>query len=219
MIGIYKITNPNNKMYIGQSTNIFTRWKAYKKLKCKDQPSLFFSLQKYGPENHKFEILEICAPEELDIKEIYWGKYYNVLSNKHLNNRLGRGFGSYDSEETKKKKSECHKGRSNYWFKGKPLTEEHKKKISAAKKGISNIITKIRKDKGISKRYHVDAVIKSKSIPLLQYDLQNNFIQEWPSGAVAAKCLGLRQSNIHNASINKTQSCGGFIWIKKKNLS
>jgi excinuclease UvrABC nuclease subunit len=31
IIGIYKITNPNRKIYIGQSTNIYRRWKQYLK--------------------------------------------------------------------------------------------------------------------------------------------------------------------------------------------
>jgi group I intron endonuclease len=218
MIGIYKITNPNGRIYIGQSTNIEARWDVYHRLKCKDQPSLYNSLQKYGPENHKYEVIEECIAEDLDKKEIFWGQHYDVLSNKHLNNRLGRGFGSFDSEETRQKKSECHKGRSNYWLKGKTLSEEQKEKISKAKKGISNTVTKTRKDKGISKTYHVEAIIKAKSIPLMQYDLDKNFIKEWPSGAVAAKYLGLAQSNIHNASIDKTKSCGGFIWVKKETI-
>ena len=105
MVGIYKITNPNGRIYIGQSTDIKFRWGVYRKLKCKDQPSLYNSLKKYGPENHQYEIIEECIVEDLDKKEIFWGLYYDVLSNKHLNNRLGRGFGSFDSEETKQKKS------------------------------------------------------------------------------------------------------------------
>ena len=28
--GIYKITSPSNKIYIGQSKNIYSRWNAYK---------------------------------------------------------------------------------------------------------------------------------------------------------------------------------------------
>jgi hypothetical protein len=31
MIGIYKIINPNGRIYIGQSTNIEVRWSKYKK--------------------------------------------------------------------------------------------------------------------------------------------------------------------------------------------
>ena len=52
MIGIYKITNPNGRIYIGQSTNIGAIWDVYHRLKCKDQSSLYNSLQKYVPENH-----------------------------------------------------------------------------------------------------------------------------------------------------------------------
>ena len=37
-IGIYKITSPSNKIYIGQSINIERRFKEYKTLKnCKFQ--------------------------------------------------------------------------------------------------------------------------------------------------------------------------------------
>jgi hypothetical protein len=35
MIGIYKIINPNGRIYIGQSTNIEGRWTKYKQLACK----------------------------------------------------------------------------------------------------------------------------------------------------------------------------------------
>lgn len=30
MIGIYKITSPSNRIYIGQSIDIEARWKSYK---------------------------------------------------------------------------------------------------------------------------------------------------------------------------------------------
>jgi group I intron endonuclease len=216
MVGIYKITNPNGRIYVGQSTNILLRWNKYYKLACKDQLSLYNSLVKYGPENHIFEVIEECLENELDKKEIYWGEYYDVLSNKHLNNRLGRGFGSYDSEETKLKKRKCHLGRNNYWLKGKSLTQEHCDKISKSKIGTIQNRTKTRKDKGHSRTCHIEAVIKTKSIPLLQYDINMNFIKEWPSGAVAAKELGLKQSNINMASNGKTKSCGNFVWIKKE---
>ena len=37
MIGIYKITNPKGKIYIGQSINIENRFKVYKRYNCKGQ--------------------------------------------------------------------------------------------------------------------------------------------------------------------------------------
>ena len=41
---------------------------------------------------------------------------------------IGKNTGKKDSEETKKKKRESHKGEKNYWF-GKHLSDDHKKKL------------------------------------------------------------------------------------------
>ena len=45
-IGIYKITSPSNKIYIGKSNNINRRFKEYIKLRCKQQPKLYNSFKK-----------------------------------------------------------------------------------------------------------------------------------------------------------------------------
>lgn len=217
---IYKITNPNGRIYIGQTTNIKTRWGKYSKLHCIDQPSLYLSLKKYGWENHTKKIIEECKVEDLDSREIYWGEYYDVLSNKHLNNRLGRGFGSYDSEETKRKKSECHLGRENYWLKGKTLTNEHKEKISKAKKGHDCYNNEWRKNhqEGILNRnfvvseQHKQAIIKSKSKPIVQYSKDGKFIKEFPSGKIASNILNIPQSNINANCNNRIKSAGGFVF-------
>ena len=77
-IGIYKITNPEGKIYIGQSINIEKRWKGYKNFHCKGQHKLYNSLKKYGPENHTFEIIEECIMEELDIREEFYKKTHLI---------------------------------------------------------------------------------------------------------------------------------------------
>lgn len=88
-IGIYKITSPSLKIYIGQSIDIERRFKSYYNLnKSKKQTRLYNSFLKYGIINHKFEILEECNIEELNIKERYWQDYYNVLDEYGLNCRL-----------------------------------------------------------------------------------------------------------------------------------
>ncbi len=48
MIGIYKITSPTNKIYIGQSWTIEKREKAYGAKSCKKQPKLYFSINNMG---------------------------------------------------------------------------------------------------------------------------------------------------------------------------
>jgi hypothetical protein len=68
-IGIYKITNPQGKIYIGQSNDIYHRFYSYKKLNCKGQIKLYNSLLKYGVDDHQFEIIEECLSEQLDEKE------------------------------------------------------------------------------------------------------------------------------------------------------
>lgn len=102
MIGIYKITNPTGKIYIGQSINLEKREDDYMKLRCDKQPKLYNSLKKYGWEQHIFEIIEKCSLEQLNKREIYWGLYYNVLEENGLNLRLGDARGKC-SEEMKKK--------------------------------------------------------------------------------------------------------------------
>jgi len=58
MTGIYKITSPSGKIYIGSSINIDKRIKYYSSGNCKGQIRLFNSIVKYGWNNHILEILE-----------------------------------------------------------------------------------------------------------------------------------------------------------------
>jgi group I intron endonuclease len=80
MTGIYKITNPKGKVYIGQSIDINRRFNEYKKLLCNQSKKLYNSLKKYNPESHKFEILEECNVVELNSKE----EYYILKYNSHI---------------------------------------------------------------------------------------------------------------------------------------
>ena len=71
IIGIYKITNPKGKSYIGKSNNILNRYYKYYNIKCFGQTKIYNSLKKYGPENHIFEIIEECEENVLLEREIY----------------------------------------------------------------------------------------------------------------------------------------------------
>lgn len=111
-IGIYKITSPNNKIYIGQSVDIYKRWNYHKKLYSNDSPKLYYSLKKYGSENHIFEILETCKINELNIKERFWQEFFNSVETglncvyTKTNDKSGRL-----SDETKRKISQSQKGK------------------------------------------------------------------------------------------------------------
>jgi group I intron endonuclease len=125
MIGIYKITSPKNKIYIGQSIDIEKRFSSYFKLsgKNKTQIKLFRSFLKHGVDNHIFEIIEECDIKLLNERERYWQDFYNVLD-KGLNCRLTTSLdksGTF-SDESKLKMSKAWKNRV--------VTEEHKRNIS-----------------------------------------------------------------------------------------
>lgn len=79
--GIYKITSPSERVYIGQAVNIKRRWNNYNVLEQSiKQPKLHNSFKKHGIENHIFEIIEECDFEQLNIRERYWQDFYDVLN-------------------------------------------------------------------------------------------------------------------------------------------
>jgi group I intron endonuclease len=139
--GIYKITSPTNKVYIGSSVNIDKRWRSYKRLSCKTQVKLYNSLKKYGHEAHTFEILEECNFDELYRRERYYGEKFNSIGDNGLNLVLpsdGEVKAKY-SDETRIKLSQLLKGERNPMygktkelnsFYGKTHTEESKQKLS-----------------------------------------------------------------------------------------
>lgn len=128
MIGIYKITNPKGRIYIGQSTDIDRRRSSYTNRIIKGQPRLSRSVAKYGFSEHIFEVVEECEVGLLNVRERHWQDFYNVLSKAGLNCILQ---GSEEkrvvySDELLKQRSESAK---------RPRTEEQKVKLSELHKG------------------------------------------------------------------------------------
>ena len=112
--GIYKITSPTGRIYIGQTINIERRWNNYySSIGANSQPRLKNSFKKYGVENHQFDIIEYCSEEELDCSERFWQDEFDVTNKNNLNCSLTKcGEKRYKhSEETCKKISELNKGK------------------------------------------------------------------------------------------------------------
>ena len=130
IIGIYKITSPSNRIYIGQSISIEKRFKRYKIGKCYKQIRLYNSFKKYSVEKHKFEILELCDMSELNKRERFYQDKYNVTGLGGLNIALQ---GTNDksgvmSEETKLKVSIANTG--------KKRTKEQNIAMSKLRQGV-----------------------------------------------------------------------------------
>lgn len=127
-IGIYKITSPTKRIYIGQGLDIDRRWNEYRLLHCKTQTRLYNSLKKYGYDKHIFEIVQLCEPEQLNELEKYYVDLFQTFNNKYgMNLRDGGGNKCILSDETKKRMSESSKGMKH--------TSETKLKMSIARKG------------------------------------------------------------------------------------
>lgn len=114
MIGIYKITSPSGKIYIGQSNDIEKRFKTYKGMHCKSQVKLYRSLIKHGFDNHIFEIIEECLLENLNDRERYYQDLNFVLGTNGLNCKLTQStdkIGKH-SDKTKAKISASNIGKT-----------------------------------------------------------------------------------------------------------
>lgn len=129
MTGIYKITSPSGRIYIGQSIDIDKRFESYRKLKCKLQPRLYSSIVKYGVDNHVFEIIETCDVLHLNNRERHWQDYFSVIGLNGLNCILTNTEDkikvvSDDTKEKIRSKTKLYKH-----------TDEAKKKIIASLTG------------------------------------------------------------------------------------
>lgn len=116
--GIYKITSPSGRIYIGQSIDVKYRFDTYRRLgnTVKSSVKLYRSLKKYGYANHTFEVIELCDIELLNTKERYYQDKFNASSSKNLNCILTKtdtksGVGRRVSEKQKKQISKVHKGK------------------------------------------------------------------------------------------------------------
>jgi group I intron endonuclease len=242
IIGIYKITSPTGKVYIGQSLDIKKRISTYKSSMGHQQPKIHRSFKKYGFDNHVFEIIEECSLGLLDERETFYKK--QIIENLGWKQTLfcdlhDQGSGPR-SDETRKRLSEGKTGKkhskphSNKGVKREGwMNEDIKNKISLANQKPKPPRSKEHNEKigkshvGKSKRHkgrispmkgkthsqeskekaRLNNLMKN-AIPILQYDLNGNFIKKWDRASDAYQI----SKGIFNCLKNKSESSGGYIW-------
>ncbi len=205
--GIYKITSPSNKIYIGQSVNIVVRWGKYMRYACKQQPSLYNSFVKYGVKEHKFEILCQCDKSELNNLEIYYIDLYQSFNTKFGINLKSGGTMNKFSDETKLKMRNAKLGK-----KRPPITISHRNNLSKSK--IGKQFTNEHKNnlKNSSFRKNVK--------PIYQIDMiTNKPIKMWHSSVEAGVGVGIDCSQIAKCCKGNygSKTAGGFKWRYVKN--
>lgn len=129
-IGIYKITNPNNEVYIGGTRNLRHRLNQYRCGAKKTQRLIYKSIQKFGWGSHVFEVVHDLpietSPQLLDNYEQTYMEFYKEAGYKMLNIRGCGKRGKHNPESLKlmaKVKT------------GKTFPESARKKLSEAHSG------------------------------------------------------------------------------------
>ena len=192
---IYKITSPSGRIYVGKTKRPKIRVWEYRWRSKKRKSIVHDSIKGYGWEAHKFEIIEELPDEMLNDREVFWIKELNTF---YLDNPLGMnmtrgGDGGGQSWmhdiERRKKQSESRKG-VNGTFYGKHHTEENKKNQSDRMKARHKIKPFKIPEWGVANGR--GKVIK----PVLLYDVNGNFVEEFESYTEAAKFIGVNTSMI-----------------------
>lgn len=131
--GIYKITSPSGKVYVGQSWDIGKRWAYHQNRGHVLQTPLGNSFKKYSAANHRFEVL-YELPSDLPNNTQYcldiWEQFLmdeSRLNGDILLNLREAGSTGNLSKETKAKLSASRRG--------KKLSDETRAKISASLTG------------------------------------------------------------------------------------
>lgn len=136
MVGIYKITTPSGKVYIGQSINISRRWCDHKWPNKRSVSLISRSVKKYGYKNHLFQIIHElpndAAKETISKYESLYMDLYRSAGVILLNISDARdsNFGYKPTPETIEKHASKLRGRPSV-RKGTTHTDEAKAKIKA----------------------------------------------------------------------------------------
>lgn len=212
--GIYKITSPSGKVYIGQSIDIYKRWEGHKSHNGIG-PKLKNSYIKYGFDSHVKDVLEECDIKQLNEREIYWKQHYldihgwdNVLFCELYDNG-----GGPKSKETKAKQSVSQKANL-----AKPEVKEKRKInciLAANRPGVQEqaVANTDWVTREINRLKSMDYSKLKKAV--FQFDLNDKFIKEW-DGFIDIKCeLNYDQSTIRKCCKGRQKTAYGYIWKYK----
>lgn len=220
---IYKHTSPSGKVYIGiTKQTINQRWRNGKGYK--DSSYFYKAIIKYGFDAFEHQIIQTTDTlEKAQILEKMWISFYKKKNGVYNLTEGGEGNAGYVmSEETKLKISKANKGKSS-WIKGKKgcikWTEESKQKARISHKGQKPWNTG---KNGYHINHHMselqkDNLRKVNSKPVLQYDINGSFINEWESSKKAQEFLGIHRSCIGKVCKGYYKTAGGYIWKYKQN--
>jgi group I intron endonuclease len=170
--------------------------------------------KKYGEYYFKREIIEYCDISELNNKEKLYIKQYNTKF-PHGYNLTDGGDGNKGLKFTKEQKQKISQSKI-----GQKYPKEHGEKIRQAKLGkkhnqetINKIIQTKASKHNIQSNLDLKNQYKSNSQKsILQYDLQDNLLNEYQSAQEAGRCLNKSGNQIADCASGRQKTAYGYIW-------
>lgn len=219
---IYKATNRiNGKCYIGQTVDYRSRvWqhqRCYEKEKCKFHDAI----QEFGFDNFDWKILKTCEnKKEADKSERYYIEYYNSYRDGYNENKGGVGGHnavpvvclSLNGEFIKRYDSAADAEKDG--FNNVNVILCCKNKLYTCKKHLFMFEEDYLKHG--AKKYVKPESKCSK--PVIQCDMNGNFINEFRSVQQAARETGSSRTSISGVLTGKYKSANGFIFTYKENF-
>lgn len=201
--GIYKLTSPSNKIYIGQSIWVRKRLHVHK---YNTEKSLKYpigrAIKKYGFENFKIELLvdfKATESREFNINLLNHMEAFCIKKYKSTNSDFGYNIGN--GGDAKNSMSESTRLKLREAFKGKHHTPESIAKIKANLNHSQEYKDRLRKEKTGVKLVgsHLQNVLENNKLrrkAVDQYDLKGDFIQTFESIIKAAEHVCGRSASI-----------------------
>lgn len=236
---IYKSTSliDPSKCYIGKTFHIGSRLNNH--LTGRGNTSSFQkALDLYGITSFTFEILyvrEASTIEELneilnELERLSIDKF-NSFNNGYNDTKGGLGSLGYSpsdeikelistklkghkvSEETRKKLSESHKG-----FKHSKESIDKMKKAFKNRSKESELYRKSKLKEHLNSLTKEDIIARASKCkkPIIQHNLDGEFIREWESATDAASFYNINKVNITKCCLGKNKTSNGYIWKYKE---
>lgn len=191
------INTVNNKLYIGETvrSNFEERFNEHRqKSEIENYPGctyFYHAVRKYGWD--AFNKVVIFQTQALEATE-----ENKILLNDLVNEKEIYFIKKYNTTNHKYGYNITAGGDGVVGYK---FSEEARKKMSEAHKGENH--------------WNYGNLNNKTSKPILQFDLDFNFIQEWPSAQEIYRQLKIKASNVTRCCNNVADSCKGYIWVKK----
>jgi group I intron endonuclease len=192
--GIYKITSPTGKIYIGQSIDLNKRKAYYKNLRCKNQTKIYNSILKYGWDAHTFEIIHECDKSELNEFEKHYIKLFDAFNSMHGMNLTSGGDNNIEiSDETRVKRILAATGKKH--------TDETKAKIiESNKRRIISDETKLKMSIANKGKKHKSHTVSEESKLKMSIAKKGKILSEEHKLKISLACKGITTNKSHKHS-------------------